>query len=154
MLNEEKVILMTRLAIYEQGEGKKEIPMSKYYQNDYVGMHMLSAFITTTVVFVLLIALYIASDLEGFLTKLTVMNLRGVVVRLVISYGSLLAFYVIAARFIYLKRFKQNRVHLNEYHSNLRKLEKLHRIDQEEMKKKVARRYRHHMRQVGKRRQP
>ena len=34
MLNEEKVRVMTKLAIYEQGEGKKYLPISKYYRSD------------------------------------------------------------------------------------------------------------------------
>ena len=30
MINQEKVALMTKLAAYEDGEGKKSIPQSKY----------------------------------------------------------------------------------------------------------------------------
>ena len=31
MLNEEKIKIMNKLAMYEQGEGKKYLPVSKYY---------------------------------------------------------------------------------------------------------------------------
>ena len=32
MLNEEKIRIMNKLAMYEQGEGKKYLPVSKYYR--------------------------------------------------------------------------------------------------------------------------
>jgi hypothetical protein len=31
MINEEKVKIMTKLAMYEQGEGKKHLPISRYF---------------------------------------------------------------------------------------------------------------------------
>ena len=34
MLNEEKIKIMNKLAMYEQGEGKKYLPVSKYYRSD------------------------------------------------------------------------------------------------------------------------
>ena len=31
MVNEEKIRLMTKLAIYEENDGKKEIPLASYF---------------------------------------------------------------------------------------------------------------------------
>ena len=36
MVKEDKVILMTKLAMYEQNEGKESIPVSRYYRSDYI----------------------------------------------------------------------------------------------------------------------
>ena len=38
MLNAERVILMTRLAAYENGEGKKNVAIGKYFRSDYIGI--------------------------------------------------------------------------------------------------------------------
>ena len=38
MLNEEKIKVMNKLAMYEQGEGKKYLPVSRYYRSDYIGL--------------------------------------------------------------------------------------------------------------------
>ena len=38
MINEEKVIMMTKLASYESGEGKKDISILNYFRNDYIGL--------------------------------------------------------------------------------------------------------------------
>ena len=36
MINEEKVKIMTKLAMYEQGKGRKYLPVSRYYRSDYI----------------------------------------------------------------------------------------------------------------------
>ena len=35
MLNEEKVILMTQMASYEENEGKKNMAIGRYFRSDY-----------------------------------------------------------------------------------------------------------------------
>lgn len=44
MLNEEKIKIMNKLAMYEQGEGKKYLPVSRYYRSDYIGLAMIKNF--------------------------------------------------------------------------------------------------------------
>ena len=44
MLNEEKIKIMNKLAMYEQGEGKKYLPVSRYYRSDYIGLAMIKKF--------------------------------------------------------------------------------------------------------------
>ena len=39
MLDEKKVKLMTRLAFYEQTQGKEDFKVSAYYRKDYASMH-------------------------------------------------------------------------------------------------------------------
>lgn len=40
MLNEERIILMTKLASYESGEGKKNAAIGGYFRSDYIGMQV------------------------------------------------------------------------------------------------------------------
>ena len=44
MINEEKVKIMTKLAMYEQGKGRKYLPVSKYYRSDYIGLALIKNF--------------------------------------------------------------------------------------------------------------
>ena len=46
MLNNEKIILMTKLSLYEQKNQKKEIKTSKYFRGDYMSLKMLKSFFT------------------------------------------------------------------------------------------------------------
>ena len=42
MLNEEKVILMTQMASYEENEGKKNMAIGRYFRSDYIAIQVLS----------------------------------------------------------------------------------------------------------------
>ena len=69
MLNEEKIKIMNKLAMYEQGEGKKYLPVSRYYRSDYIGLAMIKNFFLVTIGYCLIlagIAAYFAEYLIGF----------------------------------------------------------------------------------------
>ena len=52
MLNNEKIILMTKLSLYEQKNQKKEIKTSKYFRGDYMSLKMLK-FVYNSCIFAL-----------------------------------------------------------------------------------------------------
>ncbi len=43
MLNEEKVILMTQMASYEENEGKKNMAIGRYFRSDYIAIQVLKS---------------------------------------------------------------------------------------------------------------
>ena len=49
MLNEEKIRIMTRAAIYEQGKGEEDIKITSYSRSDYIRYNMLKTLIGVTV---------------------------------------------------------------------------------------------------------
>ena len=49
MINEEKVKIMTKLAMYEQGRGRKHLPVSRYYRSDYIGLALIKNFFLVTI---------------------------------------------------------------------------------------------------------
>ena len=55
MLNEEKIKIMNKLAMYEQGEGKKYLPVSRYYRSDYIGLAMIKNFFLVTIGYCLIL---------------------------------------------------------------------------------------------------
>ena len=56
MINEEKVKIMTKLAMYEQGKGRKYLPVSRYYRSDYIGLALIKNFFLITIGYVLIVA--------------------------------------------------------------------------------------------------
>lgn len=56
MINEEKVILMTKLASYETHEGKKDMTVVHYFRGDYIGFQVLKSVIAATISFFALFA--------------------------------------------------------------------------------------------------
>ena len=45
MLNEEKIRLMTGIAMFEKKMMKESIPANRYFKSDYVGSHLIRSFI-------------------------------------------------------------------------------------------------------------
>ena len=45
MLDERKVKLMTKLALYEETHGKEDFKISSYYRKDYASLHVIYAFL-------------------------------------------------------------------------------------------------------------
>ena len=77
MLNAERVILMTRLAAYENGEGKKNVAVGKYFRSDYIKMQTIKSIIYATIAFVVLVALMVLMDIEAFMGDIYQMDLIG-----------------------------------------------------------------------------
>ncbi len=51
MLNEERIILMTKMASYEEGEGKKNIAIGRYFRSDYIALQVLKGVLCATIGF-------------------------------------------------------------------------------------------------------
>ena len=82
MINEEKVKIMDRLAVYEKQEGRKYLPVSKYYRSDYIGLALIKNFFLVTIGYGLILAVIAAYNLEYLLDNVHKMDLisLGVVV--------------------------------------------------------------------------
>ena len=77
MVNEEKVRLMTRLAMYEQSTGKEDLEKGRYFKSDYVKYNCLKTLVSTTILFVIVVAAYIYYNMgiKYFLKQCVVKNL-------------------------------------------------------------------------------
>ena len=48
MLNEEKIRLMTEIAMFEKKKGKQVFPYHKYFKSDYIGSRIMRSFFNYT----------------------------------------------------------------------------------------------------------
>ena len=53
MLSEERIILMTRMASYEQGEGRDNVKVGNYFRSDYISIQVLKSVICATIAFLI-----------------------------------------------------------------------------------------------------
>ncbi len=137
MLNEEKISLMTKLALYEQGEGKKEIPMSGYYRGDYVSLKVVNSAIVGTIAYFLVIGSLILINAEELLNKLTEINLVSVGREILIYYIGFLLCYMFVAYIFYNVKFRTVRNRLNQYNADLKKLYEFYKNDKNPKEVKV-----------------
>ena len=120
MLNEEKVKIMTELAMYEKGEGKKYLPVSRYYRSDYIGLALIKNF------FALILAGLAAYFAEYLMSNIHKMNLVNLGIYVILGYVVLLVFYSCLTYVQYSVRYHRAKKSVKNYYIGLTKLEKMY----------------------------
>ena len=105
MINEEKVKIMTKLAMYEQGKGRKYLPVSRYYRSDYIGLALIKNF---------------------FLENIHKMNLVALGAYIIIGYLVVLVFYSVLTYIQYSVKYYRAKKSVREYYSQLTSLSKIY----------------------------
>ncbi len=126
MINEDKVILMTKMASYEAGEGKKYLSVCRFFRSDYIGLQLLKAILSGTVTFCIVIGLALLYDFDTFLKDLYKIDLIQTAKDLVVVYLISVGFYVVIVYFVAVYRFNRARQSLKTYYGNLKKLSKFY----------------------------
>lgn len=122
MLNEEKVILMTRMASYEEHEGKKHISIIHYFRGDYIGFQVLKSVIAATVSFFVLFAVYIFYNFEELMQNIYHMDLLAFGKNVITLYLCMVGAYAVISYVMFASRYSKARKSLKHYYDNLRKL--------------------------------
>ncbi|MBO5336045.1 MAG: hypothetical protein J6A94_02800 [Lachnospiraceae bacterium] len=126
MLNEERVILMTKMASYEGNEGKKNMAIGKFFRSDYIGIQVLKSVLSVTICYAVCFALYIFYDFEVFMQDLYKMDLIAFAVQVLKYYGIAVVAYGLLSYVVYSWRYAKAKKSLKCYYNNLKKLYSLY----------------------------
>ncbi len=126
MLNEERILLMTKMASYESGEGKKNMRIGKYFRSDYIAIQVLKSVVCATISFGLVFALFIVYDFEKFMQDLYAMDLIAFARKVLIYYIVTVVVYGAACYGICSYRYSKAKKSLKCYYQNLKKLHSLY----------------------------
>lgn len=122
MLDQRKIELMTRLAFYEQTDGKKDFKVSEFYRKDYTSLHTICSVLWVTVGYLCIIGIVILMVLEDLLENLS----NGVMVMLggmiLLGYIALIIIYAIITNHIYDEKHKEARQRVKKYNHDLTRL--------------------------------
>ena len=122
MLDKRKVEVMTRLAFYEQTEGKKDFKVSEFYRKDYTSLHTICSVLWVTVGYLCVIGIVILMVLEDLLENMS----NGVIVMLggmiLLGYVALIIIYAIITSHIYDEKHKEARQRVKKYNHDLTRL--------------------------------
>ncbi len=122
MVNNRKVRLMTKLAIYEKKEGKEDIKLSRYFRRDYVRLHLLYTLIAVTAGYLLVLALIGAYQMEYLIKEAVHLDYIGIGKLILGVYIILLTIYMMASMIGYSLYYDKSRKKLAKYFRMLRKL--------------------------------
>lgn len=126
MLDKRKVKIMTKLAFYEQVQGKEDFKISEYYRKDYAAMHTVFSILWVTVGYALLVFLAVFAGLDTLMEGLSIALLITMGAGIVIGYLIVVILYVIVTSYIYNKRHKEARQRVKKYNHNLKILLKMY----------------------------
>lgn len=124
MLNEEKIRLMTGIAMYEKKAEKEIFPVTRYFKSDYVGSHMIRSFIAYTFVCLIVLAMWILYQIENILNAMDITVLLSSAKYIGILYVAGLFLYLFVTYMVYSKRYDTASKSLKVYQTKLRRLEK------------------------------
>lgn len=127
MVNEDKVILMTKLAAFEKNEGRENMNIVNYYRGDYIGFQLLKAIIAGTLSYLAVLAIYFFYNFEKLMADIYKMDLTGFGKKLLITYACTVGAYVVIAYIINAHKYARAKNKLKGYYINLRKLEGMNR---------------------------
>ncbi len=125
MINDErkkKIRLMTRIAIYEKTEGKKNEPVARYFRSDYIGLKILGAIISATLVFLTVIGLYVACNSETLLADFYRIDLLEEARKLILYYIGFVVVYVSIVAVVFFVKYNKAVKYKRIFSRNLKKL--------------------------------
>lgn len=131
MLNEDKVKLMTQMAIYEKRKGKKDMKLTKYFHSDYVSWNMIKTAFAVTVSYMLAAGCWVLYHMEYYLENLYTLDFAELIKSFLTYYAAALAGFLVLSYIVYSVRYNMTMKSLKRFRV---KLKKVRQMDQEEAK--------------------
>ena len=126
MINEERVKLETKLAIYEQGDGKEELKINSYYKGDYIGLNQVLNIICMTIGYALIVGIGFVMYYDLILEGLSLERIKGLAILIGVVYGVLLILYLVLDRIYYAHKHKKAKDNVRLYYGRLHKLTRMY----------------------------
>ena len=122
MINEERTRMMTRLALYESKQGKKELQITRYAPGDYVAVQMLWSFVCGTIAFVIIAALCALYNIEKLMIELFSMDILAFAIKVLIVYIICMGLYLGVCYSYINYRYGKYKKRVNKFLLNLQEL--------------------------------
>ena len=124
MLNEDKIQLMTGIAMFEKKEGKDMLPAESMFRSDYVGGQMLKSFFRFTCSFLIGAMVWGLYSVDQLLSMITIDYLMQMGMRAAVFYGIGLFVYLWITYTIYSKKYDCSKKTVRVYMAKLKRLHK------------------------------
>lgn len=126
MLNEERVILMTKMASYEENEGRRNVNIGNYFRDDYISIQVIKSVLCATIAYLIVFALFVFYDFETFMQDIYKMDLLEFGKNVLFYYVVTVMSYGVLSYLVYSYRYTKAKKSLKRYYQNLKKLNSLY----------------------------
>ncbi len=135
MLNEDKIRIMSRCAMYEKSEGKEDIVIHHYFQGDYIRLNTLKTLIGVTIGFLLCFVLYAIINAEYYMENIVTMDLMAFGKEILIIYAVIMAVFAVISIIFYGWKYSDAHKRVLGYYNDLQKLKSMDSENEMEDKK-------------------
>ena len=125
MLNERKIRIMTKAAIYEKREGVEDLKINTYYHSDYVRMNLLKTLVGVTICAILICGVYILYEAEFLVANIMEMDIPAFCMSLLAKYILVLIVYAVVSIVYYNWKYLSARKRVKGYYGALKKIDAL-----------------------------
>jgi len=126
MLNNEKINVMSRLALFEQKE-KEDISMSKYYKTDYIRLQILKTIVSVTIGYLLILLMIGIYKAEYIISHAVSLDYVGIGKTILGIYILILFAYTIITILVCSHKYRRN---LSGYYKFLKRLDRIYQEGQ------------------------
>ncbi|MDY5807277.1 MAG: hypothetical protein SPM04_07020 [Lachnospira sp.] len=128
VLNENKVKMMTRMAIYEKNEGKKMLRTAKFFKGDYVSLAVLKSTIATTFAFIIVALMVVLCNTESIIRQINSMDYAALGKKIIVYYVLALIVYAVISGIYSAYQYDKTRSGIKKYIMRLNKLERFYNL--------------------------
>lgn len=122
MIHQDKLKVMTQLALYEKKKGKKDLFLYSYQREDYVAFQMIKTVIAVTVAFAIILGLIALCNLEAVISHFDTLNYKQIGIAAAAAYLCLLLFYLKITFSQSKEEYNQMRPRVRRYFRGLKKM--------------------------------
>lgn len=122
MIDQERVREMTKLAAYEEHEGKKYRPAMRFFRSDFVVRQLLKGFVSATIVFGIGLVMWGVCNLEDLMQHLNTKDLIPLATSILVKYIFFLIVYLAAVDIYANVFYAAGRRHTKRYYRRLKRL--------------------------------
>ena len=126
MVNEEKVRIMTKIAMSEEKTKHKDTKAPYMYKSDYVYLNVLSMIVHVSIAYFLIIALIAMYNLDYILVNIVSMNYAKIACEIFVPYLFIIMLLSVVSFIYYRGKYDENLEENREYFLELKKLEKFY----------------------------
>ena len=122
MINEERLKPMIKMAMFDKNDGKSCKPMIQYARTDYISMQLLGSFITGTIAFGILCAMWVLYDTQELVKMLNGAYVLKLFKDILIKYAVFMLIYLAVTYIVYRLRYTYRRRQVKAYYKNLKEI--------------------------------
>lgn len=124
MIDNTRVRMMTKLAVYEEGNGKKDLKMQRYSRGAFLSLRLLGSFFAVTVACILGGILYIMRYYSNIVTEGLAFSYEKILLKMLVVYLIVMIVNLVLTFWIQSRRYDEMEKNIRQYDRRLFELKK------------------------------